>query len=177
MIYLYLPLRTSATNCSRIYNEGFNNSEINPFLPATWFYSLKMRVDDVWNGFFIHCLLLDHEEWNATLQLTHTAQSQSKRLQPALKARNARMRGPGQEHWNHACDLCCWVYTDSDDVKRKYINRFSLRKRTYLSHQGVYGLLLSMGSAWAAPVVVILTAITISSPFETGIVLSMLGRV
>ena len=119
LIYLYLPLRTSVMNCSWIYNEGSNNNEINPFLLATWFYSLKMWVDDVWNGFFIHCLLLDHEEQNVTIQLTHTAQSQSKWLQPALKACNAQMHGPGQEHWNHACDLCCWVYTNSNDVKRK----------------------------------------------------------
>ena len=119
LVYLYLLLRTSATNCLQIYNEGFNNSKIDPFLPTTWFYSLKMQVDDVWNGFFIYCLLLDHEEWNATLQLTHMEQSQSKWLQPALKAHNAQMHGPGQEHWNHVCDLCCWVYTDSNDVKCK----------------------------------------------------------
>ena len=52
LIYLYLRLRTSAMNCSWIYNEGSNNNEINPFLLATWFYSLKMWVDDVWKSFF-----------------------------------------------------------------------------------------------------------------------------
>lgn len=124
---LHFLLRTSATNCLRIYNEGFHNDELNPFLPATWFYSLKMRVDDVWNGFFIHSLLLDHSERNTTLRLIHAAPSQSKRLQPALKARNARMRGPGQEHWNHACDLCCWVYTDADGIKRECIHFVLLR--------------------------------------------------
>lgn len=97
--------RTSATNCSRIYNEGFRNEDVQSNLPAVWHVSFEMHVDDVWNGFFLHSLLLDHSERGAVLRLSHSAPSQSKRLRPALKARNARMRGTGQEEWNHACEL------------------------------------------------------------------------
>ena len=78
-----------------------------------------MTVDDVWNGFFIHSLLLDHMERAVVLQLDHKAPSQARRLQSALRARNYRMRGTGQENWNHACELCSWVYTGDDGVECK----------------------------------------------------------
>jgi hypothetical protein len=111
--------RTSATNCSRIYNSGFLNEDIRAYLPAAWDYRLEMTVDDVWNGFFIYSLLLDHTERKTVLQVDHKATSHIHRLQPALQARNVQMRGTGQEHWNHACDLCSWVYTDENGVERK----------------------------------------------------------
>jgi hypothetical protein len=110
--------RTSATNCARIYNIGFENKDIRQELPAVWSLRLHMMIDDVWNGFFIHSLLLDHQERGSILVLDHHAPSQMKRLQPALQARTARMRGTGQENWNHACDLCCWVFTDDDGIER-----------------------------------------------------------
>ena len=103
--------RTSATNCSRIYNLGFVNEDIHASLPAVWDHRLDMTVDDVWNGFFIHSLLLDH-----------TAPSQVCHLQLALRAHNYRMRDTGQENWNHACELCSWVYTGDDGVKRKSLH-------------------------------------------------------
>jgi hypothetical protein len=53
-------------------------------------------------------------ERNAVLELDHNATSQAHRLRPALEARNRQMVGPGQEEWNHACDLCCWVFVDED---------------------------------------------------------------
>jgi hypothetical protein len=28
------------------------------------------------------------------------------------------MTGPGQDEWNHACDLCCWVEIGDDGVER-----------------------------------------------------------
>ena len=112
--------RTSATNCSRIYNSSFTNEDVHPSLPAVWDHWLEMTVDDVWNGFFIYSLLLDHLEHDSILQLDHKAPSQVRRLQPALQARNARMRGTGQEHWNHACDLCSWVFTDQNGIDRRW---------------------------------------------------------
>ena len=81
-----------------------------------------MTVDDVWNGFFIYSLLLDYVERGAILQLGHKAPSQARRLQPVLRARNLRMRGTGQEHWNHACDLCSWVCTNEEGIECKRLS-------------------------------------------------------
>lgn len=50
--------RTSATNCARIYNNSYPDL----MHPAAWPISLNLDVEDVWNGFFLHSLLLDHAE-------------------------------------------------------------------------------------------------------------------
>ena len=55
-----------------------------------------------------------NQYWN----FDHNAPSQMQRLRPALQARTRQMRGTGQEEWNHACELCSWVYTDEDNTKR-----------------------------------------------------------
>ena len=116
--------RTSATNCARIYNEGISACETLNDLPLEQKTRLAIDVDDVWNAFFLHSLLLDFAERcqadeSHVLELPHDAPSQAERLRPALRERNKRMEGPGQEHWNHACDLCCWVFTDSDGSLRE----------------------------------------------------------
>jgi len=108
--------RTSATNCARIYNNAFRNPVVTASCPAVWACNLELNVEQVWTGFFLHSLLLDHMEQGSVLGLEHDAPSQSRRLRPALEARNARMVGPGQEEWNHACDLCCWIYEDENGV-------------------------------------------------------------
>jgi len=36
-----------------------------------WDHQLEMMVDDVWNGFFIYSLLLDHSERDSILQLDY----------------------------------------------------------------------------------------------------------
>ncbi|KAJ7768876.1 hypothetical protein B0H16DRAFT_1307716 [Mycena metata] len=104
---------TSGTNCARIYNTSISKTALEPFMPANW-PSLKMDVDDVYNSFFLHALLLDHLERGELLELRHDAPSQAGRLRPALEARNFRMAGTGQEEWNHICDLCCYIYRDDD---------------------------------------------------------------
>ena len=160
LMFLQIFCRTSATNCSQIYNSGFVNEYIRAFLPAVWDHRLEMTIDNVWNRFFIHSLLLDHLERNAVLQLDHKAPPQARRLQPALQARNLRMRGTGQEHWNHACELCSWVYTDENGVECKQI---CCAKSTILSYfvcQAAFGLLLLMASIWDAHAVVFMTVIT-----------------
>lgn len=110
----YTTFRTSATNCARIYNEGLTNDTIDAFLPADWQTSLKIDVEDIWNGFFIHALLINHRERGIILELDHQAKSQALRLQPALQACNRRMAGTGQEAWNHACDCCCYIHAGDD---------------------------------------------------------------
>lgn len=86
------------------------NSEIRNALPASLPTRLDLDTRDVWNAFLIHSLLLDHAEQQTVMQVRNNAPSQAERLKPQLRARNMRMEGPGQEHWNHACDLCCWVF-------------------------------------------------------------------
>lgn len=103
---------TSATNCAHIYNQDLKNELILPFLPADWQTSLQLDVHDVWSGFFLHALILEHQESGSIFTLPHHAQSQVKCLQTALQARNAKMAGPGQEAWNHTCDCCCHIYQD-----------------------------------------------------------------
>ncbi|KAJ7190873.1 hypothetical protein GGX14DRAFT_579467 [Mycena pura] len=105
---------TSATNCAHTYNDGLGNSSVASALPANWPYTFEIDVEDVWNGFFLHNLLLDCTTRSEVLQLPHHAESQSERLRPALLARNLRMVGPGQDAWNHACDTCCW-FDERDD--------------------------------------------------------------
>lgn len=70
-------LRTSAMNCARIYNCSMHNHIVNPMLPADWPTSLELDVEDVWNGFYIHALILEHRECGLTLELTHNAESQA----------------------------------------------------------------------------------------------------
>jgi len=76
-----------------------------------------LDVEDVWDGVMLHWLLEDAEERQEILELVDKAPSHAKRLQPALYARNLRMAGPGQEAWNHACEVCCWVRTLEDGTK------------------------------------------------------------
>ncbi|KAJ7457135.1 hypothetical protein B0H11DRAFT_1738737 [Mycena galericulata] len=108
--------RTSATNCARTYNDGLSNQSVASALPTTWPYSFEIDVEDVWNAFFLHNLVLDHGLRGLVLELSHNASSQSERLRPALHERNARMAGTGQDAWNHACDLCCW-FKDEEGVE------------------------------------------------------------
>jgi CxC5 like cysteine cluster associated with KDZ transposases len=102
------------TVLASMYNTGLSNDVIRDSLPATTPMRLELDTRDVWNGFFLHSLLLDHAEKEAILEVQHNAPSQAERLQPQLKARNLRMIGPGQEHWNHICDLCCHIKEDKD---------------------------------------------------------------
>jgi hypothetical protein len=111
--------RTSATNCARIYNL---ERPLNNLLPVAWATRLELDCRDVWNAFFLHSLLEDHAERHSTLQLPHQASSQDVRIREALRARNLRMVGPGQEEWNHACDMCCWVTTDDEGIERRLQN-------------------------------------------------------
>lgn len=76
-------------------------------LSRVWDHSLDLSAETVWDSFFLNGLLLDFKDRNDTLELEHDAQNHAARLRPAIQARNERMVGPGQELWNHACELCC----------------------------------------------------------------------
>jgi hypothetical protein len=104
--------RTSASNCVRIYNTMHLSTK-----SIHWSTRLVLNVDDIWNGFFLHALICEKAEHptthgNNVLELVHNATSQAVRLCPTLQAWNMQMAGPGQDAWNHACDLCCWTSTN-----------------------------------------------------------------
>ncbi|KAH9851669.1 hypothetical protein C2E23DRAFT_869110 [Lenzites betulinus] len=110
---------TSATNCARFYNSSLAPPDIAELLPIDWEYSFEVDTEQVWDSFFLYSLLLDHQERQTTLILPHVAPSQAYRLKEAIHARNMIMAGPGQEHWSHACDLCCWVHQTEDGTAQR----------------------------------------------------------
>lgn len=61
----------------------------------------------MWDSFFLNGLLLDFKEPNDILELEHNVPDHAARLRPAIQAHNERMVGPGQELWNHTCEVCC----------------------------------------------------------------------
>lgn len=82
--------------------------------PIDWQSSLKMRPDNVMNGFFLYSLLLNQAECCSGLLLPHDAADQKECLQPALEEWNAATEGIGQENYAHACELCFIVFLDSN---------------------------------------------------------------
>ena len=83
------------TNCGHIYNMSFTPADIKIFLPMDWVPKLTLYYDDVWNSFFVHALLLDHNARGSTLQIPNQGKTQEDRLRPALEAHNELMKGTG----------------------------------------------------------------------------------
>jgi hypothetical protein len=133
--------RTSASNCARIYNDGIALKSLSSSLPAAYSKSFTLDVEEVWNGLFLYWLLQDAEERIEDLELVHNAPSQAKRLEPALRARNLRIAGTGQEAWNHVCDLCCWFNEQPDGqfsmFQLMYICNFDASKLTTSSFYSI----------------------------------------
>ena len=111
-------------NASRIYNLSF--SGIEEHIGDKWPWNLKLTCDHVWGAFFIYALLLDANERNVPLDLDHNTPDNTQCLRTALDARNERIVGPGQELWNHACDLCCEI-TEHKGVTGKFSLQISLQ--------------------------------------------------
>jgi len=87
--------------------------------PTYWGKTYSMDLDDVWNGFYIYALAMDCYEIGQLLVLPHSKGMQQRdRLEVGIRARNLRLEGPGQEAWNHACDLCCYVFKDENGAMR-----------------------------------------------------------
>jgi len=107
----------SASNNARIYNQEHPDCDWQ--FPARHPVSNSLSGEIVWDTFFMHCLLRDHCEKSppAVLLLSNIGLSDG-RLRPALQARNLAMVGPGQEQWNHACDLCFASEENGDGISR-----------------------------------------------------------
>ena len=114
--------RTLGTNCAHIYNDGLALKSLSPSLPAACSKSLVLDVGDVWNYLCLHRLLEDCEERDCVLELPHDTPTQVKHLQPAMIAQNDHMAGPGQEEWNHGCDLCVGLRQMKPESKVRYIS-------------------------------------------------------
>ncbi|KAJ7255485.1 hypothetical protein B0H12DRAFT_534610 [Mycena haematopus] len=128
---------TSATNCARIYNTSISKSYLESALPVDWQTTFQMDVDDVWNAFYTYSLCLDYYERQETMELPHSAPLQAERLRALLEGRNSRMAGTGQEEWNHACDLCCYIYSDpesNEDNPRYFFIRSTVTDGITIGH-------------------------------------------
>lgn len=117
---LYCFDRTSASNCTIIYNDGLASKTLSPSLPTIYAKSFILHVELVWDGLFLYWLLEDADEHEEVLELLHEVGGQRNRLQSALYDRNLWMAGPGQECWNHACEVCCWDETREDDMQSMF---------------------------------------------------------
>ena len=118
-----LTSRTSATNCARIYNSGNTNVTL---LPTGWSKSFVLTVEDMWNGFYVHCLLQNAERYGYLLEVPHAASSTFTRINSALYKANVLRAGHLQPHWNHVCDKCCWIDRDAGDAFSKGIRPLCL---------------------------------------------------
>lgn len=109
----------SATNMARIYNI-LHRDRTCRFPSYVWPVTCELSPEFVLDSFFLFSLLRDHAEKQTVLHLRNDG-DQSERLDEALRARNAAMVGPGQEHWNHGCDLC-YHYREVDGRIGTYLS-------------------------------------------------------
>ncbi|KAK7024905.1 hypothetical protein R3P38DRAFT_2951693 [Favolaschia claudopus] len=89
---------TSAESASRIYNLALRGSQVESS-------DRSLSPDTIWDAFFLHALLRDAAKRQTPLSVDHNG-LQMDRLNDALRARNARMVGTGQDQWAHACNNC-----------------------------------------------------------------------
>lgn len=103
--------RVSATNNARIYRME-HASKVQLF-PKHWTTTPILSPEIIWDAFFQFSLLCECDEQidngsPVSLIMTNSGE-QADRLHAKLDERNKLMVGPGQEYWDHACDLCCEV--------------------------------------------------------------------
>ncbi|KDQ10250.1 hypothetical protein BOTBODRAFT_178283 [Botryobasidium botryosum FD-172 SS1] len=89
-------------------------NDFSTWTPSGWPSTLRLSPELVSDGFFLYSLLLHHAEKGTSLTLPEyisgsdeLGTTQRARLDIALAARNAATAGTGQEHWGHACTICC----------------------------------------------------------------------
>lgn len=89
------------TSIANKYNAEFKHAPTSSVLP----YSFKLDPEDVWQAFYLHCLVDDCADQGVALFLPNGG-TQAERLKAAIEAANSRVVADGQEYWNHACDHC-----------------------------------------------------------------------
>ncbi|EIN11940.1 hypothetical protein PUNSTDRAFT_62687, partial [Punctularia strigosozonata HHB-11173 SS5] len=107
---------TSATNCARVYNATMAQEIelLNSFLLDDRSFTIELDTERVLASFLLYSLSNDFEDRNDILELPQNITGTLERLQCAIRERNVRMAGPGQEHWTHLCDICSWHTTNED---------------------------------------------------------------
>lgn len=113
-LHLYAPtdlyfFSASAESIARVYNLALGISE----LPNASRLSHQLTGELVLDTFFCHTVLRDKSMRHEILHLPHRG-SQRHRLDDALRERNFRMIGTGQEMWAHTCNRCMKVYQGED---------------------------------------------------------------
>lgn len=67
----------------------------------------ELQGEYVFGSFWLYSLLKDlADNDGGELHLPHHPSQRRTRYHDALEQRNQRMTGPGQDLWNHACDIC-----------------------------------------------------------------------
>ena len=82
-----------------------------------WQFGSNLRIEHVWNGFTILCLLEDAARRSVCLDVPDTG-DQAHCFQEAVQARNLRMRQLGQPDALHYCNVCTrwWEPTGNNDT-------------------------------------------------------------
>jgi hypothetical protein len=101
-------LRTSATNCARVYNLSMGDYSRKRQNKLRW-KGMQMEMEHVWNGFFLHALILEAVRSESRLVLPNDEVHHSERFAGALHQRNEAYKGPARPMWNHICNLCSKV--------------------------------------------------------------------
>ncbi|KAL4248498.1 hypothetical protein ABKN59_007778 [Abortiporus biennis] len=96
----------SATNHAWIYQAQHIEAQL---LFPPWSIDPKLTTNIVWDAIFLYVLLCEYDKCRTMLVLSNEGNF-SERLDGALQQCNTAIIGPGQEHWNHACDLCCHIH-------------------------------------------------------------------
>ncbi|KAJ7117828.1 hypothetical protein C8R44DRAFT_626848 [Mycena epipterygia] len=101
-------MHASAEGIARVYNRALGASEHGNV-------HLKEEFDAelVLDAFFYNAILRDKLAHRELLSLPHRG-SQRHRLDEAMKERNYRMVGTGQEMWAHRCKRCMKFYQGAD---------------------------------------------------------------
>lgn len=97
---------TSATNCARIYNNGFSESNV---APQRWQFKLEVTSDQVYDALITLSLLEDCRSQRSTLVVPHGGSAQD-RFTEAVRLRNDRFRLCSQPVLWHHCKKCTRTY-------------------------------------------------------------------
>lgn len=73
----------------------------------------QLNGEIVLESFFLHAVLQDKAQRQEKLSVPHHT-FQIHRLDEAMRERNYRMVGTGQEMWGHACDRCMRIFKGAD---------------------------------------------------------------